>query len=106
MGDEKTVEVPVSAGRAQRPKLGVLIVLVYREAPCGCWCATGEGDYAPLCGQHGEAMVPVTGGEVVCDPLETGGGPWDSARLGFAAELRSEAEVVREVQSLRQIGAG
>lgn len=77
----------------KRPELGEPIVLVYRECPEGCWCATGEGDVAPLCATHEEPMLP----------LDSRGGRADSKRLGFVGELMPEAEVVRRVIDARRI---
>lgn len=43
---------------AYYPVEGRPMGLVYRECPCGEWCATCEGSYAPRCGVCGEAMLP------------------------------------------------
>lgn len=39
-------------------KIGELTLLVYRECPCGRWCATPEGAHAPMCGACGGYYVP------------------------------------------------
>lgn len=65
-----------------RPRIGIEVLLVYRECPCGEWCATGEGSTAPICRLCGGEMCPVTTGETGDYRRRYG--------LGFRAALANE----------------
>lgn len=50
----------IGDGLTQLPELGEARVLVLRASEsCSCWCATGEGEAAPLCAAHHNELVPV-----------------------------------------------
>lgn len=70
-------------------------MLVYRECPEGCWCATGEGHTAPLCGPHSQPMMPGRSGEP--ESLS------EIRRLGFAALFGYEAAMVHLIGRARQL---
>lgn len=55
-------------------------LLTYRECMCGWWCATGEGDVAPICPCCGRSVMPASIGS--------------TERLGFSAVLVQEREAV------------
>lgn len=86
-----------------RPDIGSVALLVYRECKCGAWCATGEGEVAPICACGGRYLP--------------GGGPpgmygrTDGAdhhevrqlrRLGFTALFGYETAMSRLVGRLSQ----
>lgn len=67
------------------------LALVYRECPCGAWCATGEGERAPLCGHCGHPMLTAS------EP---------DARLAFEATLRFERATVEALIKRGGVGRG
>jgi hypothetical protein len=92
------------------PPFGVPILLVYRECPCGRWCATGEGAHHPVCENCGGYYVPGGGPHREPDTSEGPGetpmyGPIDGdgreARryrgLGFRGELGLEIPLAERI---------
>lgn len=79
-----------------RPQIGGLTLLVYRECPCGSWCATGEGARHPVCPDCGGRFVP-GGGSSAEGPLF--GSSSAEAReirgLAFVAFLTAEIPAAR-----------
>lgn len=83
----------------QYPQMGATHLLVYRECPQGCWCATGEGDYAPVCAAHGLDMVPGGGPEGMFGRVD-GADHLDvmrQRRLGFAGLFGYEQGLLRVI---------
>ena len=64
------------------PKFERLVGLVYRECPCGQWCATQQGGFPPLCAYCGKKFMP---------PAQ------DNRRLGFVAKFCMDSAVDRQV---------
>jgi hypothetical protein len=89
------------------PRMGATQLLVYRECPHGCWCATGEGARAPLCAEHLAAMVPGGGPKGMFGAAD-GSDLHDvhvRRRLGFAAVFGYEQALVKAVLDYRkQVG--
>lgn len=86
-------------------RLGDLHLLVYRECPCGRWCATGEGAHAPKCVNCDGYFVPGGG------PRRDERGPMFGAdmdesmrlrRLSFVAFLTIEQGAVSMLARVRR----
>lgn len=85
-----------------RPRIGQPTLLVYRECPCGDWCATGEGAVAPQCTNCDGLYLP-PGGTVESPTTHD---DWVESRryrgLGFFASLCSEQGAVHLVSKALQ----
>lgn len=88
----------------ERPRLGDLQLLVYRECPCGNWCATGENSTAPKCEACDGYFVP-GGGPRDGEPMfgRDRGEAMRMRRLGFIAFLTVETGAVRTLARLRKL---
>lgn len=77
-----------------RPTIGGVVGLVYRECPCGDWCATGEGAHAPLCADCGGAYMPAGVGDPDVGPqfYETFEECRRERSLGFVALFTNEIQ--------------
>lgn len=90
-------------GDGSGARLGELQLLVYRECPCGRWCATGEGALAPYCRHCRGYYVPAGMAEVDGRPL-FGVDEVENRRLrglAFVAFLTSEVRAVGLLQRFR-----
>lgn len=86
------------------PGVGRLTVLVYRECPCGRWCATGEGVEAPVCSACGGWYLPGGGPQGQFGSTD-GSDPSFGRRtrgLGFAAVLMGEQVAVALARRVRE----
>ena len=88
-----------------RPALGATCLLVYRECPHGCWCATGEGATAPRCSAHNQPMIPGGGPKGMFGALD--GSDWQEVardrRLGFVALFGYETAAHHWQQALGKL---
>lgn len=89
--------------------IGSLTLLVYRECPCGKWCATGEAAPAPMCEECGGYFVPGGGphNEAMFGKIEATGGSYAESRqirgLAFIAFLTSESGAVTAIAKVKRM---
>jgi hypothetical protein len=84
--------------------LGEMQLLVYRECPCGRWCATAENGLAPMCDACGGFYVP-GGGRREGEP-QFGNSFGESRRLrrlAFVGFLTLEMGAVKTVAKWQRL---